>query len=222
MRIKATAGAGIRHKGERMDLCEIDRTTSPPVLRIPERFNAAHDLLERNLRAGREAKIVYIDDRGSYTYGELAARVNRFAGSLHGFGMHMEQRILLCLQDGIDFPTAFLGAIKAGIVPVPVNTLLSPADYAYMLQDSRAPMLVISEPLLKLSSPVCVNLPFYGTCWWPERRCRRRACARSTKFLRPRRIPSNRRPRCATNPVSGCTRRDRPELPRVRCTFTRA
>ena len=124
-----------------MDLCEIDRTTSPPVLRIPERFNAAHDLLERNLRAGREAKIVYIDDRGSYTYGELAARVNRFAGSLHGFGMHMEQRILLCLQDGIDFPTAFLGAIKAGMVPVPVNTLLSPADYAYMLQDSRAPML---------------------------------------------------------------------------------
>jgi benzoate-CoA ligase len=45
-----------------MDLCEIDPTTSPPLLRIPDRFNAAHDLLERNLRAGRAAKVVYIDD----------------------------------------------------------------------------------------------------------------------------------------------------------------
>jgi benzoate-CoA ligase len=145
---------------QRMDLCEIDPTTNPPVLRIPDRFNAAHDLLERNLRAGRASKIVYIDDRGSYTYGELAARVNRFAHSLHGFGMQMEQRVLLCLQDGIDFPTAFLGAIKSGIVPIPVNTLLSPADYAYMLHDSRAPMLVISEPLLAQFQPILGQSPF--------------------------------------------------------------
>jgi benzoate-CoA ligase len=143
-----------------MDLCEIDTTTSPPAMRIPDCFNAAHDLLERNLRAGRQTKIAYIDDAGSYTYGELAARVNRFASSLHGFGMHMEQRVLLCLQDGIDFPTAFLGAIKAGIVPIPLNTMLSPADYAYMLHDSRAPMLVISEPLLPQFQPIIGQSPF--------------------------------------------------------------
>ena len=143
-----------------MDPCDIDLTANPPVLRIPDRFNAAFDLLERNLCAGRGAKVVYIDDRGSYTYAELAARVNRFAHCLHGFGMHMEQRVLLCLQDGIDFPTAFLGAIKAGIVPVPVNTLLSPADYAYMLHDSRAPMLVISEALLAQFQPVLDRSPF--------------------------------------------------------------
>ncbi len=137
-----------------MDLCDIDCTTSPPSLSIPERFNAAHDLLERNLRAERGSKIAYIDDHGSYTYGELAARVNRFASSLYGFGMHMEQRILLCLQDGIDFPTVFLGAIKAGIIPIPVNTMLSPADYAYMLQDSRAPMLVISAAVLPQFLPI--------------------------------------------------------------------
>ncbi len=143
-----------------MDLCEIDLSMSPPVLHIPERFNAAHDLLERNLRAGRATKIVYIDDRGSYSYGELAARVNRFANALQGLGMHREQRVLLCLQDGIDFPTAFLGAIKAGMVPVPVNTLLAPADYAYMLEDSRAPMLVISEPLLAQFQPILGQAPF--------------------------------------------------------------
>jgi benzoate-CoA ligase len=143
-----------------MDLCEIDTTTSPPALRIPDRFNAAHDLLERNIRAGRSPKTAFIDDVGSHTYGELAARVNRFANSLQGFGMHMEQRILLCLQDGIDFPTVFLGAIKAGIVPVPVNTMLSTADYAYMLHDSRAPMLVLSEALLPQFLPILARSPF--------------------------------------------------------------
>src|ERR1019366_2354101 len=145
---------------QRMDLCEIDTTSSPPGLRIPDRFNAAHDLLERNLRAGRADKIAYIDDVGSYTYGDLEARVNRFANSLHDFGMHMEQRVLLCLQDGIDFPIAFLGAIKAGIVPIPVNTMLSPADYAYMLHDSRAAMLVVSEPLLPQFQPKLGQSPF--------------------------------------------------------------
>jgi benzoate-CoA ligase len=143
-----------------MDLCDIDTTSSPPALRIPDRFNAAYDLLERNLRAGREAKIAYIDDRGAYTYGELAARVNRFANSLHGFGMHMEQRILLCIQDTIDFPTVFLGAIKAGVVPIPVNTLLSAADYAYMLHDSRAQMAVISEAVLPQFQPILGQSPF--------------------------------------------------------------
>src|SRR6202051_1709703 len=143
-----------------MDLCEIDLASSPPALRIPDRFNAAHDLLERNLRAGRAPKIACIDDGGSYSYGELAARINRFAGSLHGFGMHMEQRVMLCLQDGVDFPTAFLGAIKAGVVPIPVNTLLSPADYAYMLYDSRAPMLVVSEPLLSRFESILGQSPY--------------------------------------------------------------
>jgi benzoate-CoA ligase len=143
-----------------MQLCDIDFGSSPPGLRIPENFNAAHDLLERNLRAGREAKISYIDDLGSYTYGDLAARVDRFAAALRGFGLHMEQRILLCLQDGIDFPTAFLGAIKAGIVPIPVNTMLSPADYAFMLHDSRAPMLVVSEQLLPRFEAILRQSPF--------------------------------------------------------------
>ena len=137
-----------------MDLCEIDARSSPPTLRIPDRFNAAHDLLERNLRAGRAAKLAFIDDNGAYTYGELAGRVNRCANALRELGLQMEQRILLCLQDGIDFPTVFLGAIKAGMVPVPVNTLLGAADYAYMLEDSRAPLLVISEPVLPQFLPI--------------------------------------------------------------------
>jgi benzoate-CoA ligase len=143
-----------------MDPCEIDATSSPPALRIPDRFNAAHDLLERNLRAGRSHKTAFIDDEGSYSYGDLAERVNRFANALNDLGLHMEQRLLMCLQDGIDFPCVFLGAIKAGIVPVPANTMLSPADYAYILRDSRAPMLVISAPLLPQFLPILGQSPF--------------------------------------------------------------
>jgi benzoate-CoA ligase len=148
-----------------IDLAHIDATVNPPVLRIPERFNAAHDLLERNLQAGRAEKIAYIDDAGRYTYRELAARVDRCAAALHRSGLHMEQRIVLCLKDSIDFPTAFLGAIKAGIVPVPVNTMLSAADYAYLLRDSRASMLIVSVELLPQFQPVMADSPFLKHVW---------------------------------------------------------
>ncbi|MGH7030046.1 MAG: benzoate-CoA ligase family protein, partial [Stellaceae bacterium] len=110
--------------------------------------NAAADLIERNLAAGRGAKTAIIDDHGHYTYADLANRVSRFANAARQLGVHPEQRILLCLHDGIDFPTAFLGAIKAGIVPVAVNTQLSPAEFAFMLADSRARAVVVSAPVL--------------------------------------------------------------------------
>ena len=129
-------------------LCTADHRRSPPDIHFPAEYNAAHDLIERNLQAGRADKIAYIDDRGSCTYGELAERVNRFANALVGLGLHREERVMLCLHDTIDFPTAFLGCIKAGIVPVAVNTLLTANDYRYMLGDSRACALVASAPLL--------------------------------------------------------------------------
>jgi benzoate-CoA ligase len=111
-------------------------------------YNAAADLIERNLNAGRGAKIAFIDDRGQYSYAELAGRVARFANLMRRLGLHPEQRVLLCLNDGIDFATAFLGAIKVGIVPVAVNTQLSPGEFAFMLADSRARVVVVSAPIL--------------------------------------------------------------------------
>src|SRR5690348_17693845 len=98
-------------------------------------YNAAADLIERNLAAGRGAKTAFIDDRGQYSYAELAERVGRFANLVRRLGIHPEQRILLCLHDTIDFPTAFLGAIKAGTVPVAVNTQLTAAEFAFMAGD---------------------------------------------------------------------------------------
>lgn len=130
------------------ELSHADHSTSPPTIHIPRAYNAAVDLIERNLRAGRRNKLAYIDDAGSYTYGELAERVDRFANAMRQLGVQMEQRVLLCLLDTIDFPIAFLGCIKAGVVPVAVNTLLSRDDLAYVLNDSRACAAVVSEQLL--------------------------------------------------------------------------
>jgi benzoate-CoA ligase len=99
-------------------------SVSPPLVDIPH-DNAAHDLIERNLNAGRGAKVAFHDAGGSHTYGDLAGRVNRCASALTDLGLQMEQRVLLCLHDTIDFPAAFLGAIKAGILPVAVSALLT-------------------------------------------------------------------------------------------------
>ena len=116
--------------------------------RLPDgHYNAALDLLDRNLEEGRGEAIAVIDDAGRYSYAELTERANRFANALEGLGFQREDRLLLALLDGVDFPTVFLGAIKAGVIPIPVNTLLTESDYALMLADSGARGLVVSAPL---------------------------------------------------------------------------
>ena len=124
-----------------------------------QRYNAAVDLIERNLTE-RPNKIAYIDERGSYSFAELAERVNRCANALTALGLTMETRIMVCLLDTIDFPAVFLGAIKAGLVPIAVNTLLTSSDFDFMLRDSRAQALVVSEPLLATFKPILSNKPF--------------------------------------------------------------
>jgi benzoate-CoA ligase len=130
-----------------------------PGVTLPRDYNAAVDLIGRNLQAGRGGKTAFIDDRGSYTFAELAERVDRFANAVRALGIEPEQRILLCLLDTIDFPTAFFGAIKAGVVPVPVNTLLTSADYDFMLRDSRARALFVSDALYEKLAGILAYQP---------------------------------------------------------------
>jgi len=127
---------------------------------IPRNYNAAEDLIGCNLQAGRAGKTAFIDDAGQCTFGELAERVNCFGNHLLSLGLRMEDRILVAMHDSIDWPVAFLGAIKAGIVPVAVNTLLTPKDYEYMLSDSRAKALLVSEVLKPQFEPFLAKLPF--------------------------------------------------------------
>ncbi|MGA7111698.1 MAG: AMP-binding protein, partial [Pseudolabrys sp.] len=114
---------------------------------IPREYNFAGDVLQINLTAGRANKAAYIDARSILTYAQLADRVARFGAALRGLGIQREERVLLALLDTADWPTAFLGCLKAGIIAVPVNTLLTEEDYGFMLADSRAKCLVVSDAL---------------------------------------------------------------------------
>jgi benzoate-CoA ligase len=118
-------------------------------MELPRDYNAAVDLVGRHLAAGRGAKVAYIDDAGSVTYAQLAERVDRAANALRALGIAREERIAIAMLDSADWVAVFLGAIKAGIVPVALNTLLTPADYEYQLKDSGAKALFVSDPLLK-------------------------------------------------------------------------
>lgn len=115
---------------------------SPP----PERFNIAAHLLAAN--AGRPAKAAFVDDRGSLSFAQLDERARRLAAALRATGLKREERVLLLMLDGCDWPVSFLGAIYAGLVPVAVNTLLTAPDYAYMLEHSRAQAALVSGALL--------------------------------------------------------------------------
>lgn len=110
---------------------------------MSDHYNAAVDLIDRNL-GGRAGKIAFIDDGGSISFAGLSDRVDRFAGYLAMLGLPVETRVLICLADGIDFVAVCLGAIKAGLVPVMINPLLTAPDFDYLLSDSRARMLVVS------------------------------------------------------------------------------
>ncbi len=114
---------------------------------LPRRFNATTHFIDRHLGAGRIDKIAYIDDEGRYSFGELAVRVNQCGHALRGSGLDAEARVAMIMQDGIDFVSVFWGAIKAGIVPVPINTLLTAEHYRYILRDSRARVLLVSAAL---------------------------------------------------------------------------
>ena len=121
----------------------------------PERFNFAQHLLQRN--AGRADKAAFVDDRGSLSYGALEDRVRRLAAGLRGLGLKREERVLLLMHDGLDWPVAFLGAMHAGVVPVAVNTLLTADDYAYMLEHSRAQAVLVSGALLPVLTSAMVK-----------------------------------------------------------------
>jgi benzoate-CoA ligase len=112
-----------------------------------ERYNAADALLTPNIAGARIQRIAVIDDIRTYTYEALNERVNQFANLLRAYDIAPGQRVLLCLEDSIDFPVCFLGALRAGVVPVPLNTLLTAKDYAYVVADSEAAGVVVSATL---------------------------------------------------------------------------
>jgi benzoate-CoA ligase len=125
---------------------QISQVATAHVPSPPESFNFAAHLLALN--ADRPGKPAFVDDAGSLNYWELETRIRRLASGLRDLGVKREERVLMAMQDGTDWPVAFLGAIYAGIVPVAVNTLLTADDYAHMLEHSRAQAVLVSGEVL--------------------------------------------------------------------------
>ena len=125
-------------------------------VRLPDRFNVAVPFIDRHVAEGRGAKAAIRTAPETVTYAELAERVNRAGSALLGLGLAPGDRLMMVVKDCPAFFYLFWGAIKAGIVPVPPNTLLRAPDYAYMIEDSRCGLVVYSgefagevEPALK-------------------------------------------------------------------------
>jgi benzoate-CoA ligase len=117
-------------------------------LNIPREFNAAEYFVDRNVADGRGDKTAILFEEQAVTYGQLLANVNRMANVLTELGVGMESRVMLLLRDTPEMLYSFYGAIKAGAVAIPTNILMKAPDFLYMLNDSRAPVLIVDRAFL--------------------------------------------------------------------------
>ncbi len=122
-------------------------------------YNAVCDLIDAPVERGLTGKTAFIDADRTLSYGDLQARSCRFASALSDIGLRAEERLALLLYDTVDFPVAFWGGVRAGIVALPLNTLLNAEQYAYILADSRASAIVASASLAKVLQPILDRLP---------------------------------------------------------------
>jgi benzoate-CoA ligase family protein len=118
------------------------------LITLPEDFNAATHFVDRNVQEGRGAKVAIECGDERVTYQQLLENTNRVGNALLALGVRPEERVLLLLLDTPEFLYSFFGAIKIGAVAVPVNTQARPQDYEYILNDCRARVALVSEPLL--------------------------------------------------------------------------
>ncbi len=122
-------------------------------------YNAVTWLLDRNVAEGRGDKLAFTDTVSELNYGALQSQSRRLANLLRRLGVRREERVAMIMLDTVDFPVVFLGAIRAGVVPVPLNTLLTAEQYAYVLADCRARVLFVSEALLPVVQDLVGRMP---------------------------------------------------------------
>ncbi len=124
---------------------EVDVSRGDEMLNFAPIFNAAVPFVDRHLQEGRADKVVIRTNRGiEVTYAELAENVNRCGNTLLGLGIGQGERVIMIVKDCAEFFYCFWGAIKAGLIPVPVNTLLRAKDYTYIIDDSDCAAVVYS------------------------------------------------------------------------------
>ncbi len=123
----------------------VGTATSPAKLEFAPVFNVAVPFIDRHLEEGRSHKIAIRSAAGEVSYGSLAEQVNRCGNGFKRLEIGPGERVLLMIKDCPEFFYAFWGGIKAGVVPVPVNTLLRARDYRFMIEDSQCAAVVYSR-----------------------------------------------------------------------------
>jgi benzoate-CoA ligase family protein len=119
----------------------------------PERVNVSR-LLDHKLEAGRGEKPALVGEFGTLTFADVARLTARTAAVLGELGVGREDRVMMVLDDSPVFHATFLGAIRIGAVPIPVNPMDRTDNYAYYLDDSYAKVLVVEAALLDKVEPV--------------------------------------------------------------------
>ena len=119
----------------------VDPSVSPSRIEYSDVFNVAVPFIDCHLDEARggKAAIVFDDTGETVNYMQLAERVNRCGNLLTSLAGEPEGRVLMVVKDCPEFFYLFWGAIKGGMIPVPVNTLLRADDYRHIIEDSDAP-----------------------------------------------------------------------------------
>jgi len=132
----------------------IDTSQSPTVLTYADSFNVSVPFIDRHLDEGRADKVVIRMTTGEeVTYGQLAQNVNRTGNALKDLGLSKGDRVLMMVMDCPEFYYIFWGAIKAGFIPVPLNTLLVTKDYKFMIEDSGCEAVLYSKVFAEQVEP---------------------------------------------------------------------
>jgi benzoate-CoA ligase family protein len=132
-------------------------TTVPAA--TPDRLNACQWLLDRRLEAG-DGERVAVRCRGrDHTYAEITAMAASVAAALRRSEVRPEERVLLVMVDGPELVAAFCGAMRMGAVPVPLSTMSTPADLAFLAADSRARLAVVSEQFTEAGRAMAAAAP---------------------------------------------------------------
>src|SRR5690349_12000130 len=139
-------------------ICMLNLTRAPMTVDdVPLTYNAV-DILERNLPA-RADKVALYSEARQLTFQQVADEVNQVGHALRGLGVRFGDYVAILALDGAEWVTTFFGIVKIGAIAIGLNTLLRPRDYAYMLRDCRARVLIVHETLLPAIAEIRDSLP---------------------------------------------------------------
>jgi len=125
----------------------IEPGTHASMIRFTPVFNVAVPFIDRPVAEGRGEHIALRNAEGDISYAQLAGNVARCGNALKSLGIGRGERLLMVVRDTPEYFYVFWGAIKAGIVPVSVNTLLKAADYRFLIEDSGCSTAICSPGL---------------------------------------------------------------------------